>query len=480
MDARATSRSIPLVVDLDGTLIKTDMLHECLALAMRANPFVLFLAIYWLVKGGKVLLKAELAKRTPPDPAQLPYRQDLINWLREEKAAGRKIVLATASHRSQAEAIADHLGLFDAVHATDGAVNLSGSRKRDALNAEYGDGGYDYAGNSRDDLALFDAAHAAIVVAPDRSARAWHKAHGGLLFDDGRAGMKTFLKMLRWHQWLKNVLIAVPLVLAHEIGNPAMIGKAALAFVAFSLAASAIYIVNDVFDLASDRKHATKRKRPLASGAISIRAGILTAVGLAATAMAVSLLLPVEFALVLFGYFVATTAYSLVLKRMLLIDVIALASLYIVRIVAGSAALSLDASFWLLAFAGFFFLSLALVKRYVELTNSNAEEGQKIAGRGYRPEDRDVIMQSGLGSAFAAVLVLALYVDSSAVRELYAVPWMIWPLAPIVLYVNLRLWILARRGEMDEDPVVFIITDWRSQIVVAIGGLMLLAAALAG
>ena len=479
MDARADNLSIPLVVDLDGTVIRTDLLHENLALALRSNPLVIFLAVWWLVTGGKARLKAELAARAVPDARLLPYRSEVLNWLREQKSAGRRLELATASDRRLADAVAAHLGLFDAVHASDGATNLAGRAKRDLLVRLHGDGGFDYAGNARADIPLFDAARQAVVVAPDAAADRWHKSHGGLLFPDEPRRLKTWFKLLRWHQWLKNILIAVPLVLSHGLGDFGLVMQTAIAFVSFSFAASAIYIVNDLFDMPADRNHATKRRRPLAAGLVPVPAALGISGLLAAASLGLAAFLPPAFALVLVGYFVATTAYSLALKRMLLIDVIALASLYIVRIIAGSAALGIDASFWLLAFAGFFFLSLALVKRYVELLNSQVDEGQKLAGRGYRPEDRDVIMQSGLGAAFAAALVLALYVDSSAVRELYAMPWMIWPLAPIVLYLNLRLWILARRGEMDEDPVVFIITDWRSQIMGLVGGLMILAAALA-
>ena len=479
MDARTQSKAIPLVVDLDGTLVCTDLLWEGLIKAARSNPLILIMALYWLMSGGKTLLKEKIALRAVPNPIRLPYRKDLLIWLNQEKKSGRTIVLATASHKIYAEAVADHCGLFDRVFATDLSQNLSGANKRDALNAEFGDGGYDYVGNARDDLPIFDAARQAIIAGPDSHARAWHVAHGGLKFENEPISFKVFLKLIRCHQWLKNILIAVPLVLSHELANIPLVLAIIAAFFSFSFAASAIYIVNDLLDLESDRGHATKNKRPLAAGLVPIPMGLMISAGLICASLALALLLPLNFLLVLIGYLIATTAYSFAIKSMLLIDVLCLASLYIIRIIAGAAAIDVGASFWLLAFAGFFFLSLALVKRYVELRTSKTLAGQKISGRGYRTEDTEVMLQSGLASAFSAAMVLALYVDSIAVRQLYDFPWMIWPLAPLVLYINMRVWILARRGEMHDDPVVFIISDWRSQIIVALGGLLLLAAALA-
>jgi 4-hydroxybenzoate polyprenyltransferase len=284
--------------------------------------------------------------------------------------------------------------------------------------------------------------------------------------------------MLRMHQWLKNSLIAVPMVLAHEYFDEEMLIACFLAFISFSAAASAIYIVNDFFDLALDRRHPTKRDRPFASGALSIPFGLASVAVLLAVSLVTALFLPVEFALVLAVYLVATTAYSLAVKRMLLVVVLMLAALYTVRILAGAAATGVDVSFWLLAFSIFFFLSLALVKRYVELRSSELVPGERIAGRGYRAEDQEIIAQAGMASAFSSALVLALYIDSAAVRELYPHPWMVWPLAPIVLYMTMRVWILARRDEMHDDPVVFIIRDWRSQIVALGGGILLLTAGL--
>jgi len=474
MDARPDRKAIPLAVDLDGTLIATDLLWEGLFALLKKNPLYLFLVPFWLA-GGPARLKQAIAARIDIDPAALPYRQNLVERLRADHVEGRRIVLATGTPRKFAEAIAAHLGIFDAVLATDGLANLTSQRKRAALVAAYGDGGFDYVGNSRHDVAVFDAARAAIVVAPDRSAARWQAAHGCDIIPGPKRTFKSVLKMLRVHQWCKNTLIAVPMVLSHEYFNATMILQCVLAFISFSAVASAIYIVNDFFDLALDRQHPTKRNRPFASGVLSIPFGLVSIGVLLAVGIGAGLLVSWHFVGVLAGYIVITTAYSLALKRMLLIDVLTLAGLYTVRVIAGAAATGVGVSFWLLAFSMFFFLSLALVKRYVELDSPSLMPGERIAGRGYRCEDRDVVAQAGMASAFSSAQVLALYMNSEAVRELYPHPWVVWPLPPIVLYLTMRVWVLGRRGEMHDDPVVFIISDWRSQIVIALGAVLLVA-----
>ena len=476
MEARTNRNSLPLAVDLDGTVIATDLLWEALVRAFKANPLVLFLVPFWLIF-GKARLKQELAKRVSINAALLPYRIEFIDFLRAEKAQGRKLVLATGSPKVFADAVAAHLGLFDQVMASEGGVNLTSSRKRDALVAVFGDGGFDYAGNSREDIKVFDAASNAVVVAPDRVASRYQAANGTTLFAAPKQTVKTLLKLLRVHQWAKNVLIAVPAVLANELDRLSTDLAIVLAFAAFSLLASAIYIINDLSDLDADRRHKTKRNRPLAAGTVSISSGIMIALALTLVSASVSLYLPPFFQLVLAGYAILTTAYTAALKRMLLIDVLALAGLYTVRVIAGAAATQIEVSFWLLAFSVFFFLSLALVKRYVELDTTAETEAGKVSGRGYRVSDRQVLAESGIAATFSSVLVLALYIDSDQVKMLYERPYLIWLLCPIVLYLSLRIWVLARRGEMHEDPVVFILSDWRSQVMVLAGALLVAAAA---
>ena len=476
MDANTDTRVIPLAIDLDGTLIAGDLLWETLFALIKKYPLCLFLIPVWLLNGGKARLKNEIAQRVSIKPELLPYNFEFLTYLRAQKAAGRVLVLATASSRLYAEAVAAHLGIFDKVLASSETENLRSNAKRAALIALYGEAGFDYAGNSRDDITVFEAARQSVIVAPDKAAKNWQEIHGGLLFAAQPFQLNTIIKMLRCHQWLKNGLIAVPIVLAHDVLNLSLLMAVALAMLAFSATASAIYILNDLFDLEADRAHQRKKRRPLAAGELSVPFGLMMMVALLGVAALTCLFLPQMFALVLLVYLIATTAYSIAVKRMLLMDILMLAGLYTMRLIAGAAATGIEASFWLLAFSGFFFLSLALVKRHVELANTTVPAGERVAGRGYRPEDMAIVMQAGVSSAFAATLVLALYIDSAAVRELYGHPWMIWPLAPVVLYINLRLWVLALRGQMDEDPVVFIIQDWRSQIMVALSlGLLIFA-----
>ncbi len=477
MNQRAKQHQLPLAVDLDGTLVATDLLWEAIITLLKQNLLFVFVIPFWAFR-GPYFLKMKLAERVDIDPEVLPYRADFLEFLRAEKKKRRKLFLATGSPKPFAEKIAAHLGLFSGVLASENGVNLTSSRKRAALDGAFGTGGYDYAGNSRADIAVFDSARHAIVVAPDRAAGSYQRRHNSVLFSKARNSIVPLVKMLRVHQWAKNVLIAVPAVLASEIGRPETIMACLFAFVAFSFAASAIYILNDLVDLPLDRRHASKHKRSIAAGLVSIPVALATAGALMIAATSVSLLLPVQFQFVLASYVVLTTAYSFALKRMLLVDVLTLAGLYTVRVIAGAGATAIDVSFWLLAFSVFFFLSLALVKRFVELDHNEALASVSIAGRGYRVIDKHVLAEAGMASAFSAALVLALYIDSNEVQQLYSSPWLIWPLCPIVLYLSIRIWVLARRGEMHEDPVVFLLSDWRSVLMVAAGAMLVLAASL--
>ncbi|MEL6920653.1 MAG: UbiA family prenyltransferase [Pseudomonadota bacterium] len=476
MDTRVDNSAIALAVDLDGTLISGDLLWEAVFILLRKAPWSLFFFPIWVLR-GKAAFKSEIFSRIDIDPALLSYRTEIVDWLRAEKAAGRTIILATASCAKKAQQIADHLGIFADVIGSDQATNMKSEAKLEALKARYGDGGFDYAGNSADDLVLFDAAREATVVAPDPAASMWAERNSVIaMVGAHRVDFRDIIKMLRVHQWAKNLLIAVPAILDHQFFQTGTLMALTGAFFAFSFLASSVYVFNDLFDLGIDRQHPTKCQRPLAAGRIMPATGLKIAIGLLFASALICLFLPPVFAAVLAGYFVITTAYSLKIKRWLLIDVLTLASLYTVRVIAGIAVVAASPSFWLLAFSTFFFLSLALVKRYVELDHADIGEKERLSGRGYRPEDKEVIMQAGMASAFASIVVLALYLDSEAVYQLYGFPWMIWPLCPLVLYIIMRVWILAKRKEFNDDPVVFISTDWRSQVMVAAGaGLMLVA-----
>lgn len=477
MDVQIDNRHIPLCVDLDGTLLAADSLWEGLAVLLLKRPWLIFSVVVWAMR-GKQVLKREVAERCGRTAAEWPYRAEVLERIATERAAGRKIWLVTGAAAKTAQDIADHLGLFDRVlHSTD-KINLTSDRKRDLLVSECGEGAFDYAGNSRDDIAIFDVARRSIVVAPDSATRRWLKSGEAETLPVTAVSLLAPFKAIRVHQWLKNLLVAVPLVLNHELDNLPHVLAAALAFFSFSFFASAVYVINDIADLSNDRLHPRKRFRALASGAISIPMAFGLAAALFLASLGIASLLPPLFWGVLAVYGLVTTTYTFLLKRKLLVDVFTLAGLYTMRILAGAAATGVPLSFWLLAFSIFFFLSLALVKRYVELSEQIAEEDAKLAGRGYLASDKDMIGQAGIASSFTAALVLALYIDSTQISSMYVRPYLLWPLCPLILYMQIRIWLLASRSLMNDDPVVFIMRDWRSQLVTVVGvALVLLAAA---
>ncbi|MGD9869010.1 MAG: UbiA family prenyltransferase [Hyphomicrobiales bacterium] len=474
----STTRTRPLCVDLDGTLLRGDLLVESALALLKLNPLYLFLLPLWLLR-GKARMKAEIAARVTLDPRLLAYNAPFVAWLRRQKARGREIVLATASNEKFARAVAAHLKLFDAVIASNGADNLKGARKLARLEEEFGKGQFDYAANGRCDLPIWKSAARAVVVNPERGvlARLSGFADVEQVFDGRGRGWKAWLRAMRPHQWLKNVLVFVPLVLAHRVFEPQLIAQAAIAFVAFGLCASSVYLLNDLLDLSADRQHPVKRNRPFAAGDVPLTGGLMLAPLLLAAAFGLALLLPVQFLAVLGAYYACTLAYSLYIKRTLLFDVIVLAGLFTARVIAGGAATGIPISFWLLAFSMSLFLSLALVKRFVEL-KSLPRTRNGAAGRDYITLDLETLSQFGIASGYMAVLVLALYIDSKAVEELYGHPQVIWFLCPLVLYLVSRIWLLARRGEMHDDPVVFAVTDRRSLLAAAAGALLLVAATL--
>jgi 4-hydroxybenzoate polyprenyltransferase len=466
---------VPLVVDLDGTLLRSDLLLETGMAFVRSNPLGLFRALGWLA-GGKIELKAGLAEATCLDVSVLPYDPVVIKLIESARNAGRPVVLATASHRSLAERVAEHLGLFDEVFATDARCNLSAHRKRDLLVERYGEAGFDYVGNSSDDLSVWAAARRAYVVNPEPGVEVRARALGNVerVIESSRADLWDWLKALRLHQWMKNLLIFVPLLAAHQLTNPSMLWQGILAFLFFGLCASSVYLLNDLLDLADDRHHSTKRHRPFASGRLPIKAGLFGIPLLLAAAFVGSLLaLPWQFAVVLLLYYVLTLGYSLFLKRQMVIDVIALAMLYTVRIIAGTAAFGLPLTSWILAFSMFIFLSLALVKRYAELREARSKGNTaKARGRGYYPDDLEMISSLGAASGYLAVMVLALYIQDHSTTALYAHPQVIWLACPLLLFWITRTWMLTHRGQMHDDPVVFAIKDRVSLLVGGLFGLV--------
>jgi 4-hydroxybenzoate polyprenyltransferase len=466
--------SPPLVVDLDGTLVHTDMLHETSLRLFRDSPWDLLQVSLWLPR-GKAVVKQNLATRARFDPQHLPYNETLLQWLREQKAAGRKLVLCTASDTAVAQSVARHLGIFDEVMASDGSRNLGGNVKAEALVALYGERGFDYVGNSSTDLPVWRQARRAIVA--NASAALALKAGGVCevekVFPPLPMGLTVWRRVLRMHQWLKNLLLFVPLLAAHELGNTSLWGALALAFVSFSLCASSVYIVNDLLDLESDRAHPRKRARPFASGAVPVWKGLILSLVLLATSFGLGSYVGGNFLAWLGCYFALTCAYSWTLKRLMLVDCLALAMLYTLRIVAGAAAAGLALSFWLLAFSVFLFLSLSFVKRYAELAVQILSGNTKVYGRGYYTSDAPLIQTLGVTAGYGAVLVLALYLNSEAILRLYRTPEMMWAAIPVLLFWVSWMWMQAHRGNMHDDPVVFAVKDKASLAAGAIFGMVL-------
>ncbi|MEJ2692969.1 MAG: UbiA family prenyltransferase [Candidatus Thiodiazotropha sp.] len=472
---REDSGTCPLVVDLDGTLIRTDLLIESLFALLQRNILFLFLLPFWLIK-GKAHLKSEIASRVDIDVGLLPYHEQFLNYLQTEHDNGRRLILATASNERFAEAVALNLGIFHGVLASDSKVNLSGSVKLKRVQELFGNGGFDYAANAMVDLALWKTANSVILVNPERGVKEAvnRQREVSQLFDDRPSNcFAEYLRALRLHQWLKNLLVFIPILMAHQFGDTVLIGKAFIAFLSFGLCASSVYLLNDLFDLSHDRQHRTKRYRPFAAGSISIINGAIMSPILLLGAIALGSFLSLHFIGILALYYIITLAYSLRLKRSDLVDVLALAGLYTLRIIAGAAAVFIVPSFWLLAFSMFLFLSLALVKRFTELLAIQQREKTDTPGRSYSTTDLETLSQFGSTSAYMAVLVLALYINSETVQELYSRPEVIWLLCPLLLYLIMRIWLLARRGELHEDPVVFVIRDHRSQWLAGIGLILL-------
>lgn len=453
----------PLVIDLDGTLIYSDLLWEALLLFLKQHFWQAWRLPFWLL-GGKAAFKERLANAVQFDPASLPYDQHLIKEIEAQRALGRKIVLATGSQRRLAEQIAAHLGLFDLVAATGEGVNLTGKHKAAHLNGLYGEGNFDYVGNSRVDIPVWNACRGAYSV-----------THKPFRLADGRdttqlgghreGAARHLLKGMRPRQWLKNMLVFVPMLTGHAFGL-ATLTQSLVAFVAFSLCASSAYLLNDALDAGDDRRHPTKRKRPIAAGKLPLPLALMTSPLLAIAAITLCAVFDPLLLLTLCIYFVTTVCYSLYLKRLLMIDIVTLSLLYTLRILGGSAATHIAPSFWLLAFSFFIFLSLALLKRYSELFNLHKQGKEKTSGRGYTTADKIPVGTMGVACAFLSVLIFMLYFNSEAVLQMYARPYLLLGIVPLLVLWLGRLWLLAYRGLVNEDPVLYVSKDKASLLVI--------------
>ena len=475
-EAGAIVREPPLVVDLDGTLIRSDLLVESFLALAGADPRAALRALLML-RRGKAAFKAAVADAAILDVTTLPFDDDVLALVRRARAEGRETHLASASDQRYVQAVAEHLGVFDGAEGSHGGCNLSGVAKADRLAARFGERGFDYVGDAAVDVAVWSRARTAYVIAPSPKLRRRMTARSLTPEPVGErgGGVRGLAKAMRPHQWLKNLLVFAPLMAGHDFSVPT-IGAAVVAFVAFSLVASSVYLLNDLVDLRSDREHARKRRRPFASGRASVLRGLMLAPVLLLTGAAFAAFLPWRFGATLAGYYALTLAYSFALKRVMTVDVITLACLYGARLVAGGYATGVELSRWLEALAVFLFLSLALVKRAGELADRIAEGKGDPAGRGYRLSDLPMVEAMAAASGYVAVLVLALYFNSAAVEPLYKAPHRLWLICVVVLYWVSRMLMKAHRGEMHDDPLVFAVRDRPSQVCGLIAGAALVAA----
>lgn len=438
-------------------------------LLLKRDPFYLMMLPLWWLR-GRAFLKKQIATRIELNPAILPYHAAFLEYLRGEKRTGRILILATAADEQLAKRVAQHLGLFTEVLASNGKTNMRGKNKGHALAARFGKQRFDYAGNSTVDLPVWEQARFAIVVnaSPQLAHRASQLTKVSRTFSDTASRVPILLRELRPHQWVKNLIVFVPLLTAHQFTDKSVLLRAMLAFIAFCLCASGVYVLNDLLDLEADRQHALKKLRPFAAGQLSLATGLLLAPLLLAASVGVAWWLSWHFVVVLALYFVLTTSYSWRVKQIAVLDVFFLAGLYTMRLIGGHAATGVKYSFWLLAFSMFIFLSLALVKRFTELKALRQQNLQDSKGRGYTASDLELVATLGIVSGFLAVLVLALYVNSPEVQVLYNYPIALLLLCPLLLYWISRVWLVAHRGQMHDDPIVFALKDGVSYLIGAL------------
>lgn len=462
----AICSSTPLFVDLDGTLIRSDTLVELLLRLVKKNPLVVFLLPLWLSR-GKARFKREVACRVDLDPLSVPYEPTVLSYLREQHQLGRQVVLVTAADERIAGKIAEQVGCFTAILASEESKNLCGDRKLKAIREFVGSQDFIYFGNANIDLPIWQAAKQAVLVNCTRRllTKASKCAEISCIISTQKSRVKSFVTAIRAYQWVKNGLLFVPLLTGHHLTEGNRLLATVAAFLAFSLCSSSTYVLNDLLDLEADRRHPSKKRRPFASGDLALKVGLLIVPILLCAGLALSLLLPSNFTIILAVYCLLTITYSFYLKRFVMVDVILLALLYTLRIIAGGVASRIIISNWLLAFSMFFFLSLALLKRYSELHEVVRKHKDSDVSRGYSTADMEQLASMGSASGYLTALVLGLYINSEDVKALYAHPEFLWLICPLILYWISRVWLVARRGYMNDDPIIFAIKDKTSYAV---------------
>lgn len=461
----------PLIVDLDGTLVATDTLIESCLLFIKCYPLKIFKLFGWLLK-GKAVFKVKVSEVVLPNVKKLPYRDNVIKFIIKAKTFGREIYLITGSNQKIADSVLNNSELFDSVIGSSRKINIKGKRKLNVIREAVGLREFDYIGDSKSDLAIWKHAYTAIICSDNkklhRMVRKVHKNVVNINLDSGST-FKYWIKELRIYQWSKNVLVFLALFMSHRILDLELFLKSTIAFVSFSLIASSVYIINDLFDLEDDRKHPSKKDRPFAAGKLSVQSGIISIPLLLFSGFLFSFLfLPYQLTATLLLYFVATTAYSFYLKEIVFIDVILLGSLYTLRIMAGGFATGIEVSSWLLGFSGFFFLSLAFMKRYTDLILFKKNSQEELFGRGYSIEDTDLVQKAGIASGFISLMILALYITSSQVLVLYNKPYILWLAIPVILYWLMNMWYVAHKGKMTDDPIIYAVKDESSYIVLVL------------
>ncbi len=445
----------PLVLDVDGTFLRTDMLFETFWAGLGRDPVATLRAAVLYFR-DPARLKSELVAIAPIRTDLLPVNPEIADLALQSRMAGREVVLASASDRRLVEQLAADYGLSDEVFASDGKINLKGKKKAETLVAAYGAGGFDYAGDSAVDLPVWEQSENALVVGRIASARELTARGHNVVEMPGGWSWRALFKALRPHQWVKNVLLVLAMIASHRFDLETLV-PILWGIVAFSAAASSIYIVNDLLDLEADRLHPTKCRRPFASGDVPIVVGMATFVLLALLALGVAAALNWAFFGVVVLYMITSLAYSLKLKRMRWVDVATLAALYTIRVVAGAAAGEVDVSVYMLIFIFPIFITLGCVKRLTELTLATNDD--PLPGRGYGRKDRsDLLNVAGLG-IFGALLIFFLYSFSEQGQELYPTTWLLWvAMIPMAIWL-IRMVLLGWLGKQDYDPIVFAMRD---------------------
>ena len=467
-----SGHDIPLFVDLDGTLLKTDTLFEAVLILLKTNIFHCLSLLLWLTK-GRAYLKHELSKRVNMPVASLPINTAFLEYLRAQRKEQRELILISASTQKAVDEVNDHIKLFDAAFGSDEKVNLRGQKKLEKIKMLCGGNSFSYAGNSRDDLIIWNEASQAVLVNCDTKTMKLKTFKNTLEFDPPESTLKQLLKSVRPHQWLKNLLVFIPLILSHQLLDTNLISILLVTFVSFSLCASSVYLMNDLFDLTHDRGHLTKSTRPFASGNLPIVVGLIAGPCLFILGAVIAFYLPINFLLIFFAYGLINFSYSFFLKRLFLLDVITLACLYTLRIVAGAESIELQTTNWLLGFSFFLFLGLAIVKRVAELFNVITSGNSEIQGRAYSKAHLNFLRSTGILSTAVAVSILAFYITDPETIKLYTTPLALWAILPLLSYLLFRIWKTALRGGMDEDPVLFALTDHIGQLIVFSCGIVL-------